>query len=87
MPTKLAPSGFVAPAGGGRRRKLGRQVAQIVFVLQRQFNGRELLSGRLGEIGQGAVLDLALVPIGLPEQNPGVHLAADANLAAVEVHL
>jgi hypothetical protein len=78
--------GGVAPPGGGRPSTFGRQFAQIVFVLQGQFNGLELLGGSLGEVGHGAVLDLALVSIGLPEQNPGVELAAQANLAAIEVH-
>jgi len=57
-----------------------------VLVLEGKPDGGDFFRGAFGEVGKGAVLDLPSLAVGLAQEDAGVNLAADANLAGVEIH-
>ena len=59
---------------------------QIFFMFERQFDSIDFLGGAGGEIGDGAVFDLAVVAVGLAQQDTGVGPAADGDFRLIEIH-
>ena len=57
-----------------------------MFVLQGEFDRRDFLIRTLGEIGNGAVLNLAMLAIGFAQQNTCIDLIARADFTGVEIH-
>ena len=55
-------------------------------MFESQFDGLDFLGGASGEIGDGAVFDLALFAVGLAEQHAGVGLAFDGYFRPVDIH-
>ena len=55
-------------------------------MFERQFDGLEFLRRTSGEIGDGAVFDLAVLAEGLAQEHPVIGFAVDRGLGAVEIH-
>ena len=66
--------------------RAGLEGSQILFVFEGQFDGFDFLVGAGAEIGDGAVLDLAVLAIRLAKQDAVVGLAVDGSFGAVEIH-
>ena len=59
---------------------------QILFVFKGQFDGFDFLVGASGEIGDGAVFDLAVLAVRLAEQDPVIGFAIEGGFGAIEIH-
>ena len=66
--------------------RVGAQSGKIVFVAQRQADGLDFRGGAAAEISDGAMFDLAVLAIRLPQQIAGVGFAALANVGDVDIH-
>jgi hypothetical protein len=67
--------------GGGAGERL-----QVVLVLEGEFDGGDFLRRAFGEVGDGAVLDLAVLAEGLAQQDAGVNFVLGLNFAGVQIH-
>ena len=65
---------------------VGLERVQVLFVLESQFDGLDFLRGARGEIGDGAVFDFAVLPVGLAQEDTVVGFAVNGDLRAVEIH-
>ena len=77
----LAPNNIIRDRGG-----IGSEVFEMVFMFEGETDGGDFLRGALGEVGDGAVLDLALIAEGFTKQDARVDLGADTGFAEIEVH-
>ncbi len=58
---------------------------EILLVLESESDGLDFLRGALREIGDGAMLDLALFAIRLAQEDAVVGFAANAGDGAIEI--
>jgi len=61
----------------------GLEAIQILFVFEGQFDGFDFLVGAGGEIGDGAVFDLAVLAIRLAEEDAVIGFAVESGFRAI----
>lgn len=70
----------------GDLRLLDAQCRKIIFVAQREPDGLDFRGRAAAEISDGAMFDLAVFAIRLPQQIAGVGFGALAGVGDVDVH-
>ena len=55
-------------------------------MLEGQFDGLEFLLGTVGEVGDGAMFDFAVLAEGLAEEDPVIGLAIELGFGVVEIN-
>ena len=55
-------------------------------MFEGQFDGLEFLLGTVGEVGDGAMFDFAVLAEGLAEEDPVIGLAIELGFGAVEIN-
>ena len=55
-------------------------------MFEGKFDGLEFLLGTVGEVGDGAMFDFAVLAEGLAEEDPVIGLAIELGFGAVEIN-
>ena len=55
-------------------------------MFEGEFDGLEFLLGTVGEVGDGAMFDFAVLAEGLAEEDPVIGLAIELGFGAVEIN-
>ena len=61
-------------------------MSEIAFVFEGQADGSDFRFRVAGEVGDGAMPDLAVIAVGMAEQVRGIGLAVDRLVDGVESH-
>ena len=62
------------------------QKRKIPFVLQGQLDGLDLLRGTVGQIGNGTVLDLSTLTVGLSQKVANIGLSLSFDICCIHIH-